>query len=215
MFPLGTVAFPGLTMPLHVFEDRYRALVHHLLRIDDPEERLFGTVAIREGYEVGERGAQSLFRVGCRLQLVEAEENPDGTFEIVAVARDRFMLEQLDPSGVYPVGHVEELPEQVVPVAPETVERARATFTAYRATLAAIRADPYEGSLPRDPEYLSWTLAAVAPLPLPDRQQLLEADDAGIRLAMVTEMLRSELRAMNVIPSLPATEVARTRWSPN
>lgn len=215
MFPLGTVAFPGLTMPLHVFEDRYRALIHHLLRIDDAEERLFGTVAIREGYEVGERGAQSLFRVGCRLQLVEAEENPDGSFEIVAVARDRFMLDELDPSGLYPVGHVEEFPEQHVPIEPEVVERARATFTAYRATLAEIRADPYEGSLPRDPEYLSWTLAACAPLPLPDRQQLLEAEDAGVRLALVTEMLRSELRAMNVIPSLPATEVARTRWSPN
>ena len=39
--------------------------------------------------------------------------------------------------------------------------------------------------------------------------------DAAERLVMVTDLLRSELRAMNVIPSLPATEVARTRWSPN
>lgn len=215
MFPLGMVAFPGLTVPLHVFEDRYRALVHHLLRIEDPEKRHFGTVAIREGYEVGERGAQSLFRVGCRMQLMEAEERPDGTFDIVALARDRFMLERLDTSEMFPVGHIEDLPEQDVPVHAETIERARATFTAYRATLAQIRADPYEGSLPRDPEYLSWTLAACAPLPLPERQRLLEADDAGVRLALVTEMLRGELRAMNVIPSLPATEVARTRWSPN
>ena len=39
MFPLNTVLFPGVTIPLHVFEDRYRALVHHLLRIEDPAER--------------------------------------------------------------------------------------------------------------------------------------------------------------------------------
>ena len=65
------------------------------------------------------------------------------------------------------------------------------------------------------PTYLSWTLAACAPLPLQDRQALLEADDATDRLVLVTDLLRSELKAMNVIPSLPATEVARTRWSPN
>ena len=48
-----------------------------------------------------------------------------------------------------------------------------------------------------------------------ERQQLLEASDAEERLVLVTELLRSELQAMNVITSLPATEVARTRWSPN
>ena len=97
----------------------------------------------------------------------------------------------------------------------EIVERARATFAAYRVALGSIRSDPYPGDLPRDPAYLSWTLAAVAPLPMHERQSLLEAEDPGIRLAMVTDLLRTELRAMNVIPSLPATEVARTRWSPN
>ena len=44
MFPLNTVLFPGVTVPLTVFEDRYRALVHHLLRVEDPAARLFGTV---------------------------------------------------------------------------------------------------------------------------------------------------------------------------
>ena len=47
IFPLNTVMFPGVTVPLHVFEDRYRALVHHLLREPDPAKRLFGSVAIR------------------------------------------------------------------------------------------------------------------------------------------------------------------------
>ncbi len=47
------------------------------------------------------------------------------------------------------------------------------------------------------------------------KRGLLDAEDAGERLTLVTELLRTELRAMNVIASLPATEVARTRWSPN
>jgi hypothetical protein len=48
-----------------------------------------------------------------------------------------------------------------------------------------------------------------------ERQSLLEAADAEERLILVTDLLRAELRAMNVIPSLPATDVARNRWSPN
>jgi uncharacterized protein len=215
MFPLNAVLFPGVSVPLTVFEDRYRALVHHLLRVEDPAERLFGSVGIREGYEVGDHGAQSLFRVGCRVQLTDVEAHADGTFNIVAVGLERIELERLDTTGTFPVGHVVERPEEPTVVPQEIVDRARATFTAYRMALTDISSDPYDGRLPKDAVYLSWTLAAVAPLPMHERQQLLEAEDAALRLSMVTELLRDELRAMNVIPSLPATQVARTRWCPN
>ena len=100
MFPLNAVIFPGVSVPLNVFEDRYRALVHHLLRVEDPTQRLFGSVGIREGYEVGDHGSQSLFRVGCRVQLTEVESHSDGTFSIVAVGLDRIQLERLDTTGV-------------------------------------------------------------------------------------------------------------------
>ena len=215
MFPLNAVLFPGVSVPLKVFEDRYRALVHHLLRVPDPTDRVFGSVGIREGYEVGDHGSQSLFRVGCRVKLTEVESHPDGTFDIVAVGLERIELERLDTSGTFPVGHVHGRPEPPGMVPGDVEERARATFAAYRVALGTIREDPYPGELPRDPAYLSWTLAAVAPLPLHERQSLLEAPDTTTRLTMVTDLLRLELRAMNVIPSLPATEVARTRWSPN
>ena len=215
MFPLNAVLFPGVSVPLTVFEDRYRAMVHHLLRVEDPAQRLFASVGIREGYEVGDHGAQSLYRVGVRMQLTEVESHPDGTFDVVAVGQERIQLDSLETGGAFPVGHVTEHPDPDAPVSDAIVEDARIAFTAYRAALADIRNDPYSGSLPRDPTYLSWTLAAVAPLPMPERQALLEAEDAAVRLVMVTDLLRSELRAMNVIPSLPATEVARTRWSPN
>jgi len=216
MFPLNTVLLPGVVVPLRVFEDRYRALVHHLLRVADPAERLFGSVGIREGYEVGDHGAQSLYRVGCRLQLSEAEQRPDGTFDIVAVARDRIRLDRLETTGDFPAAQVTELPLPAQHAAdPAVVEVALAAFTAYRSAVTPWRGDPHPEPLPRDPTYLSWTLAAVAPLSMPERQSLLESDDVEQRLLLVAELLRGELRAMNAIPSLPATEVARTRWSPN
>ncbi len=215
MFPLNTVLFPGVSVPLRVFEDRYRALVHHLLRVENPTDRVFASVAIREGYEVGDHGAQSLYRVGCRVRMTDVEARPDGTFDLIAVGLDRIQLDRLDSTGNFPVGHVTPRPDDTPPVPLEITERARAMFTAYRVALTEIRGDPYPAELPQDPTYLSWTLSALAPLPMPDRQALLEAEDAGLRLTLVTDLLRSELRAMNVIPSLPATEVARTRWSPN
>lgn len=215
MFPLGTVFFPGMSIPLHVFEDRYRAIVHHLLRVDDPIDRVFGSVAIREGYEIGDHGNQSLYRVGCRIRMTEVQAHPDGTFDLVGVALDRVALDRLETGGPFPIGHVTARPDATPPVAEEVVERARVMFTAYRSALEHVRGDVLPSDLPRDPTYLSWTMSSLIPLPMPDRQNLLEAEDAGTRLILVTDLLRSELQAMNVIPSLPATELARTRWSPN
>ena len=215
MFPLNTVVFPGMTVPLHVFEERYRALVHHLLRVEDPADRVFGTVAIREGYEVGDHGAQSVYRVGCVLQLTEAEARPDGSFDVVAVGRDRLLLDHMERGDLFPTGVADVVVEPHVQVPQDVQDRARAVFTAYRAAIAELQGDPFSGTLPRDPDYLAWTLSAIAPLPMAERQSLLEAADSQERLELVTRLLREELRAINVIPSLPATQVARTAWSPN
>jgi len=215
MFPLNTVVFPGMSVPLHVFEDRYRMLVRHLLEVEDPAARVFGTVAIREGYEVGDHGAQSVYRVGCVLQLTEADRRSDGTYDIVAVARERLKLEQMERGVDFPQGVVAVLPEPEVEVPQELLDKARATFTAFRAAMAELQGDPFSGTLPRDPDYLAWTLSALTPLPMAERQSLLEAEDATERLVLVTRLLTEELRAINVIPSLPATQVARTAWSPN
>jgi len=51
VFPLGTVLFPGLVLPLHIFEERYRDLVKHLVSRPDGDPREFGVVAIRQGWE--------------------------------------------------------------------------------------------------------------------------------------------------------------------
>jgi Lon protease-like protein len=149
------------------------------------------------------------------MQLTEVESNEDGTFEILATARDRIILGGLETSGEFANGDVTDSPDQPIEGSEELHDRARATFTAYRAAVSAMQGTTFSGSLPRDPGYLSWTLAALAPLPMAERQSLLEAESPQARLELVTQLLREELRAINVIPSLPATDVARTAWSPN
>ena len=218
LFPLHTVLAPGIALPLHVFEDRYRAPVHHLLTISDRSMRLFGIVAIREGYEVGRHGVQSVHRVGCVAQMTSVEPYADGRFDIEVGGRQRMRLDGLDTSGSYLVGDV-ELAEPPKEPSPETVaeaEHALQTFVAYRKQLSELRGgDVLDGDFPTDPEYLSYSLAATCLLTLRERQTLLEASSPRERLVMLRQSLRQEMRAMRAIPSLPATEVARTAWSPN
>lgn len=215
LFPLNQVVLPGAQVPLYVFEERYRLLVGELLALDSPAERLFATTAIREGYEVGAHGALSLYRVGCVLQLLEVEANPDGSYDVVAVARERFHLEGLEEAGPLPRARVRLLPDVDEEVPPQTCEVARSAFANYRSAIAVHAGDPFSGTLPQDPVYLSWALSALAPLPLSHRQRLLEATSAAERLELVAALLREELRAVRVIPSLPASHVPVAAWSPN
>src|ERR671922_3012391 len=94
LFPLGAVLFPGMLMPLHIFEDRYRQLVRDLL--GGPEPRRFGVIAIRKGLETGIDGVQSLYEIGCTAALRRVERLDDGRFDIITVGAQRFRLLRRD-----------------------------------------------------------------------------------------------------------------------
>lgn len=219
MFPLGTVLFPGVSLPLHVFEDRYRSLVQDLLTEPDPRRRRLGIVAIREGYEVGSHGMQSAHRIGCEAQLLAARELPDGRYDIVVGGRRRLMLEEVDTSGDYLRGEISYLDERDGAGAQEAARQALAAYTRWREAVTAAGVDDppeVDGDEHADePLGLSFALSSAVSLTLRERQQLLEAEDGAARLALLTAMLGDELRAMRAVPSLPATELSRTAWSPN
>lgn len=216
MFPLNAVLFPGVVTPLHVFEDRYRVLMRDLLAQPEARDRVFAVVAIREGYEVGERGVQSLHRVGTLVQLTEAERYDDGRYDIVVTGRQRIVLEDVDAGGEYLRAEADLIEDAEEDDAVTEAARALAAFEEYREALSDLRGGPVlAGDLPADPVYLSYSLAATCLLSQRQRQDLLEATDATTRLRMLRRSLREEMRAMQALPSLPATEVARTRWSPN
>jgi Lon protease-like protein len=216
VFPLNSVMFPGVVTPLHIFEDRYRVLVRDLMAQPEPADRIFGVVAIREGYEVGDHGMQSAHRIGTLVQLTTVERYDDGTFDIEVTGRQRLRMNDLDTSGEYFTAEVELLEDVDEPGAVDEAIRTLATFEAYREQLSELRGGPVlSGVMPSDPAYLSYSLSATCLLTLRERQALLEAEDTRERLGMLRRALLEEMRAMRAIPSLPATEVARTRWSPN
>ena len=220
LFPLNTVLFPGIVMPLHIFEDRYRALVRDLIALPPTAAREFGVVAIKVGYEVGERGVHTIQRTGCAALVTEVTATPDGSFEIIVIGRRRFHVERLDPTSGYLRADVQWLPDADGGDSPSDAHRAAATardlFDAYRENVVDLRGeDVLEGDTPTDPVDLSYTLAAALVLNLAERQSLLEAPDVTTRLRLGIAMMRAELRAIAAIPSLPATSMARTQWSPN
>jgi Lon protease-like protein len=216
LFPLNTVVFPGVVTPLHIFEERYRALVRELVGIERVFDRVFAIVAIREGYEVGEHSLQSAHRVGTLVQLTEVEPYDDGRFDIQVLGRQRIRVVGSDSSGPFLRGTVEVLDETDEPGAQQEADRTLEVFETYRALLSELRGGPVlAGELPTDPAYLSYALASTCLLTLPQRQTMLEAPTARERLGMLRRTLTEEMRAMRALPSLPATEVARTRWSPN
>ena len=87
LFPLGTVLFPGLVLPLHVFEERYRSLVRDLMALPTGSPREFGVVAIRRGWEVDSGSPITLYDVGCTAAVREITEHEDGKFDLVTVGR--------------------------------------------------------------------------------------------------------------------------------
>ncbi len=216
LFPLSTVLFPGMSLPLLVFEERYRALVRDLLARPVGPGRAFGVLAIREGFEVGSNSQQSVHRTGTEAECVQIGAREDGTFDVLVVGRRRFLVNGVREGPSYLLGEVEWLGEPVGAAGPAALTMARAVFERYREAVARL----YGQQMPdvdgqADPLRLSYATAATAWLPLPARQRLLEVGDATTRLTTMTAMLRAELAAMRAIPSLPATKPAGSAWSPN
>ncbi len=94
LFPLGTPLFPGVVLPLHIFEPRYRRLMTDLLTHPEAgDQRFFGVVAIRQGWEVEAISpAEALYDVGCVARVQAVRRQGDGGFRIVTVGGERFRL---------------------------------------------------------------------------------------------------------------------------
>lgn len=227
VFPLGTVLFPGLVLPLHIFEERYRTLVRELVAAtgDGPHE--FGVVTLRRGVEVLQPAesdtaptpvtAPQLYDVGCTAELRQVTELPDGRFDIVTVGRRRFKVVSVE-SGTSPylTAQVEWMPDDAAgdDVADQLAPRVLAAFRTY---LNLLRPDSeILDQVPDDPTVLSHLVAASAQLTTDERQLLLAAPDTATRLRTELKLLTREaglLTRVRAVP-VPLSDLARPA-SPN
>ena len=217
LFPLGTVLFPGLVLPLHIFEERYRDLVRDLLELPD-EQQQFGVVTIREGREVGSDGITALYDVGCTARLRRVETYEDGRYDVVTVGAERFRLTSLRTDRPYFSGEVEWLPDTLGDPHEAAVldPPVREAYLGYLQALADAGGTQVEvPDLPDDPLVLSHLVGATMLLDLADRQDLLEQPDGRSRLRRELSLLRRESTFLTVLTAAPAPELARGPISPN
>jgi uncharacterized protein len=216
LFPLGTVLYPGLVLPLHIFEERYRQLVGDLLA--GPEPREFGVIAIRKGRETGVEGVSALYEIGCAAALRQVARHDDGRFDVVVVGTQRFRLLGLDQSRPYLQGAIEPLPEETgdeaaAALVARAVQRAFRDYLDVLATQGGARVDVPD--LPDEPVLLSYLVAASIIVDLSDRQVMLAEPDAASRLAAERTLLARETRILRTLTSTPATDLRSSPYNPN
>ncbi len=229
LFPLSTVLFPGMRLPLHIFEDRYRAMVSDLLA--SPEPRRFGVIAIRSGREVGAEGTTALHEIGCVAAVRQAMQHPDGRYDLGTVGTERFRLIETDRSRPYLMGEIEPLPDETprsepggtspAEVAPspalaQAVALVQAGFRGYLNALADRGGGVISiADLPDEPVLLSYVVGAAMIIDLPERQSLLAAPDALSRLRRERSLLVRETTMFRATTSRPAPDYAYEQFSPN
>lgn len=211
IFPLSSVLVPGLVLPLHIFEPRYRQLLVDLQELPE-DERGFGVVAIREGREVGIDGVQALHDVGTFASLREVETLPDGRSDIMTVGTRRFRIDGIVDGQPYLQASVQWLPEDPGEMSIPLSRSVSAHFADYRATLTD---DPDDEELPDDPRVLSYLVAAAVVADLATRQAFLAAPDDSQRLRAELSFLKTESALMREFPSLPAVDFAREPFGVN
>ncbi len=189
LFPLGGTLMPGMQLPLQVFEDRYVALLRHLID-SEGEELGFGVVAIRHGYEVGDR-TNELYAVGCLAVLDRVVQVTDGLFLVLGHGTRRFRLDAVDESAGTPwtTGEVTWLAERTGDEArlPSLVKAVREAVQVHGVAHGLELTAP-----PEEAELLAYWAAESLDLDRDDRQRLLEVPDTSARLAVVRRMVQRE-----------------------
>jgi hypothetical protein len=215
LFPLGTVLFPGVALPLHIFEPRYRQLVDDLQHGEDDQERSFGVVSIRAGHEVGSASVSALHEVGTSAVLRRVTPYPDGRFDILTSGARRFRLRGVDDALPYLRGEVEWLDEQLGP-AQQAGALALAVGQRFRGYQQQLGADPDESAtLPADPTVLSYLVSAAMVLDATDRQRLLAVPTTTERLDWLLRVLAREQGLLRALDAVPATDLLRGPVSVN
>jgi Lon protease-like protein len=212
LFTLGTVLFPGLVLPLHIFEERYRALVR-----DRSDAGMFGVVAIKRGWEVGDSSSVELHDIGCTAEIRQITEHSDGRYDLVTVGRRRFRVTGVHTDvAPYLVGDIEWIdpapePGDATVTTPARVETdddklVPGLLEQFQRYLELLRTDgnPAFEQMPDDPGVLSYLIAATAMLTVDDRQQLLGCRTTRERMLAERRMLGRETALLREVRAVPA-----------
>jgi Lon protease-like protein len=207
LFPLKTVLFPGMLLPIHVFEKRYLDMIAAL----QAEGHSFGVVLTKEGQEFGEPAVPH--RIGTAAHVIRAERADDGSLDIMVVGRDRFAITEIVQERPHLVGVSEKYPLLHIddPKVTRLVRKVKQELRAYmellgRASGTVIQVE----QLPDEPEILVWVIGIALQISSAERQRLLECPDLPTLYSKELELLSVEQKLLRFIA---ATQSDRDRWN--
>lgn len=191
LFPLkNVVLFPGMMLPLHIFELRYREMINRCI-----EEKIpFGVLLIEEGQEVGDTAKPHMVGTAARITRVERYE--DGRMDIVAIGTQRFRVVDFDHSKSYLSGSVRHFPvingetvqasQLVQVVRPKIIEYVEMLAKASQTRLKLDR-------LPEDATTLAFLVAISLQISPKDKQSVLELTGIPEILSREVHLLSREI----------------------
>ncbi len=191
LFPLNTVLFPRMALPLHIFEPRYQEMMTRCIR-----ERIgFGVLLITDGGEVGEYA--DTVTVGTVARIVNVDELGDGRMNMLTMGMVRFRLLKTYEHHPYLSGDIEPWEDEMgeLKALPKLTKDAHKAYINYVADLSELMDEedrPGQIVAPMDPQVLSYTIAANLQIPNEDKQKLLELETVEERLARELDVLEAE-----------------------
>ncbi|CAN5790279.1 LON peptidase substrate-binding domain-containing protein [soil metagenome] len=204
VFPLDVVAFPGMTVPLFIFEARYRRMVKWMLE-HDPKRFILVLARPHEG--VADGAAPPIHRVGTVMDVLQLSENVDGTFELLAHGQERVAVQ---------IVHAEDVPERdgstralyfsdyrEAPLQRDDPNEelvvawdALDSFRRYARAIYAFDAqDQIDANLPEDLLYQASFVCANVRVPSASRQVLLEAPSLSARFRLAQKLMEERIAA--------------------
>ena len=194
LFPLNVVLFPGMALPLHIFEPRYREMINRCL----DENLAFGVVLIKEGREVG--GEAAPHRVGTAARIVKVDRQQDGRMNIQVVGTRRFRIEELNRDLPYLSGRVRHFPvtDGDTKQAVDRAHKVRPKITRYvelltKATGIQLKLD----RLPEDATSLAFLTAITLQVRPEDKHRMLATPGVPQLLELGNYYLGRELQLLD------------------
>ena len=199
LFPLKTVVFPGMPMPLHIFEERYKQMIEECIETKRP----FGIVMIDEGSPEFDTNVKPHL-VGCTVDIMQVQKLEDGRFFIMTVGQERFRITALKrDEKPYLVGDVSRLAYHDEPRAQleEAAQQLKPEVVEYLEILAeAGKVEVDISQLPDDPEALAGIAASLLDTDMEKKQSLLEINRLSQVLNYLTTIYAQEVKLLRMLP---------------
>jgi Lon protease-like protein len=201
LFPLDVVLFPGMTLPLHIFEPCYREMTKVCLDSNMP----FGVVL---AHHEDATGHQAPARVGTFACIIDYVRLPDGRYNLLTKGADRFEVVELVGGASYLQADVRTLRDVEEPDDVRGLARAatRALEEYLRIVFAQVGSEDFHLEIPQDPGELSYLIGMCLTCEDCEKQEILEMRSLAKRLARGAEVLQSEAAAIRLDSALEGAD---------